>query len=238
MSIADDVRKYIAANPGCTNPQIAEALGIPQGNLATRTSQDHKAGKLRREVHHVMPNGREVYRYYANTGVQPTKPVAPKAKKPALVLQNEEGMGALVDQLASALASQIVASLKGKIASQMQAMLPQLTAPRPMPLAPQEYIAAPRMKKVLVVGLLPQQAGMIAQEFGECLDLRFFEGGNPSRLTEQGASVDLIVSHINHSRHAYEETIKQLSVPYLRVTGGMSSLRDTLTKIYVESNDA
>lgn len=86
---------------------------------------------------------------------------------------------------------------------------------------------APR-QRVLVVGLKPNQAGMISQEFQD-IDLRFVESGTtPQAIKGKTNGVDTVIGITDFMGHDQEDVMK--SHPgYVRVSGGMTKLRSVLT---------
>lgn len=89
--------------------------------------------------------------------------------------------------------------------------------------------------KVLVVGLLPGQKAQIEQEFGNELDLRFAESSLMGKaLKKKVLGCDYCISMVNFIGHPTENTILSTDIKYEKVAGGMSSLRDRLTSLYVE----
>lgn len=91
--------------------------------------------------------------------------------------------------------------------------------------------------KVLVVGLLPQQAGLIQTEFGDVFELDFFKEGRPHILSTAVAMSDCTVLMTSKVSHWMSDTVKR-SVRVLYCNGGMSQLRDTLTTLYLEAHPA
>lgn len=92
-----------------------------------------------------------------------------------------------------------------------------------------------RLPRVLIAGLLPSQAGMISQEFGDVFNMDFYAtGDNLKRLKPKLANVDHFITFTSKIEHATEEVAKNAGVPIVRCSGGMSMLRDTLTRLYVE----
>ena len=120
--------------------------------------------------------------------------------------------------------------------AQLATTLPALAAPPPQIHAP--IINEPRAvkKKVLIAGLLPQQAGMIQSEFGEVFDLAFWKDESLQALKHRAEAAQVTITFTSKIGHAAENAIKSTNTEYHRCVGGMTSLRDMLTRMYVEND--
>jgi hypothetical protein len=83
--------------------------------------------------------------------------------------------------------------------------------------------------------LLSAQKQVIEKEFSQAFDIRFYEvtdakGRAFSDAVSRCEAAFLMVSFINHS---VESSIKATGTRIIKVPGGMSSLRDKLTELYV-----
>lgn len=98
----------------------------------------------------------------------------------------------------------------------------------------------PRKRRVMIVGLLPAQQDLISKEFGRELDLRFVTSSAQvsNRAKELSSRSDVAVLMTKFVNHSAEDTIKAGGIRMIRVSGGMSSLRDTLISIYCEEEAA
>lgn len=152
-----------------------------------------------------------------------------------------------LDALAKGLADVIVGRVKQNIAVELNSMLPEPVPAVALPslaevmgrITSHTALPAPKSgsKKVLIVGLLPQQAGMINSEFGDCFDLSFWKDDGIDKLRALAASADVSLVHIAHTSHGTTEIAKKHSKDFRQVTGGMSSMRDELTKLFVGVSD-
>lgn len=88
--------------------------------------------------------------------------------------------------------------------------------------------------RAIVAGLLPQQAGLISQEFGSKLEIAFIEADeirSPERidqLVKAGAPIYAMTNFISHS---LDDKLKK-GRDYHRISGGLSSLRDQLNSLH------
>lgn len=96
-----------------------------------------------------------------------------------------------------------------------------------------------RKPKLLVVGLLPAQAGMVSSEFYDAFDLRFVEtNANLQQLRDSARGVDRVLLFTGKVSHSNQEAIRSVGAPIEYVSGGMTSLRDKLTTLFVNWKEA
>lgn len=87
-----------------------------------------------------------------------------------------------------------------------------------------------RLKRILVIGLKPQQAAMINGEFSDRLDLRFVDSGAGASMVNQrigDAELAIAMRFINHK---HTDMLKG-KVPFKVIHGGIDSLRHLLTEL-------
>lgn len=111
-----------------------------------------------------------------------------------------------------------------------------LGKPVDVPAPPASTATEPRPEriKVFVLGLLPGQATMIANEFSD-LDLRFTESGDSKRAAKMAAAVDATIVMGGFTDHATMSAVKGSGCKrVITLQGGLTRLRDTLTSLYVE----
>lgn len=106
--------------------------------------------------------------------------------------------------------------------------------PAPAPII--EYAAqkpTQRLRVVLVVGLLPSQAGMISAEFSQCFNLKFWKDESHTKLKAMAAGADVIVVMTGKVSHRATDAISAVA-HYEPIRGGLTTLREYLTSLYVE----
>lgn len=111
-------------------------------------------------------------------------------------------------------------------------------------LHPPELVRQPKPAKpahrpaVTVVGLLPGQASMIKDEFGSEFNLHFVTSAKneATRLHGLCKTSDAVLTMTGFISHSLEKIIKSSGVRLVRVSGGMSSLRDELTMLYIQAH--
>lgn len=250
MTQLQQIEAFVTANPGATSGQVAHSVGLEHKNAGAALAYLIKKGRLRREQAGRTITNVPFYSYYP-AEAEPSENVARasenvvkrrKASTPSRTQTNPAtlDLNALVDSLATSLADtlaqQVAAKLKDRLMAQLATQLPALAAPPPQIHAP--IINEPKVskKRVLIAGLLPQQAGMIESEFGEVFDLTFWKDESLHALKSRAESAEVTITFTSKIGHAAENAIKTTRTEYHRCVGGMTSLRDMLTRMYVEND--
>lgn len=247
MNQLQQIEAFVASNPGATSSVVAEALGVQRNRVSASLQYLFKGGRVHRELVGKTITNAPFYGYYppkakpSDSVVKPSENVVKKRRaKPTN--QHSLDLNALVDDLATSLADtlaqQVAAKLKDRLMHQLSTALPALTAPPPQIHAPIINAPRDRKKKVLVAGLLPQQAGMIQSEFGDVFDLSFWKDESLHALKAKAEAAEVTITFTSKLGHAAENAIKTTGTEYHRCVGGMTSLRDMLTRMYVESGEA
>ena len=256
MNLTERIIACVEDHPGATTGQVAEMLQHQRASINPMMSQLAKKGRLTRTLLGHTPSNIAFYGYWPATAqlsnvqesVSNVQESAPKARKPrkaptpsrtrtnATTLDLNALVEDLATSLADTLAQQVAAKLKDRLMAQLATTLPALAAPPPQIHAP--IINEPRAvkKRVLIAGLLPQQAGMIQSEFGEVFDLAFWKDESLQALKHRAEAAQVTIAFTSKIGHAAENAIKTTSTEYHRCVGGMTSLRDMLTRMYVEND--
>lgn len=130
-----------------------------------------------------------------------------------------------LDLLTETLARQLVARFMYHLGNELKEAVTHEFMPAVEPTLKKAKLI--RMK-VLVVGLKPNQAGHIVNEFGNTFDLRFVDSSHQTNgVAGKLAGVDKVIGMVNFMSHSTEDQLKKHS-GYMRVAGGLDSLRDTL----------
>lgn len=120
-------------------------------------------------------------------------------------------------------------------ASRPSVVVPPATKPprhNPEPLTAEK----PVKPRVAVVGLLNAQQNVIEKEFGDAFDLRFFtsDAARGRAFMEAISNCKPVLLMINFANHGIEDAVRAAGPNLVRVNGGMSSLRDKLTELFVK----
>lgn len=176
--------------------------------------------------------------------VLPETTKAPSEKAPPRPVETDDASLVLlqgVDRLATDLAERLASYVAQQVVLRLNEALGSLAESLPapgQPLPPLAMLPAapskPRKKRVLIIGLLPQQAGLVSTEFGEALDLSFAGADdNVGKIKAQAAQAGEVLAMTKFISHSCEDLVKA-HPGYSRVAGGMSALRDKLTAIFGE----
>lgn len=253
MNKTDRIRADVAAHPGTTNKAIAERLDLDASFVAAITGSEFRAGRFTRKRASATISNVAIYAYWpaakhpanvskplenvSKPAVMAPSPAAPKRKAPLPPL----GLDALLDQFASAVALELTERIKGRLVEELQALLPQGEAVRPLleeikarVSAGAAPVGADKLPAVVIAGLLPQQAGLIQQEFHDAFRLAFWKDESPSQLKDMARRADHVVTFSGKLGHWVEDAIKSVGKEPRRVMGGMTQLRDLLMEIYVK----
>lgn len=256
MNLTERIIACVEDHPGATSGQVAKMLQHQRASINPMMSQLAKKGRLTRTIIGHTPSNIAFYGYWPATAqlsnvqepvsnVQESAPKASKRRKESTHSRTRTNattldLNALVEDLATSLADtlaqQVATKLKDKLMAQLATQLPALGAPPPQIHAPIINEPKARKKRVLIAGLLPQQAGMIQSEFGEVFDLSFWKDESLHALKSRAESADVTITFTSKIGHAAENAIKTTSTEYHRCVGGMTSLRDMLTRMYVEND--
>ena len=247
----EDVLKWMSHFPaGVTNAQAAAEFDVTTPNMATRMKQYFDKGYITREVGGFTATKATIYRYKLVKDVTPDMPKSERVSKrdngkTTVRVASDNGemtelVKRLADGLASQIAAQVIVSLQGQLQNQLAAIIPpKVEVPKLPPLihppSVQEEVKQVK-RKVLILGLLPQQAGMISEEFGEVFDLHFWKNESHSMLrnmVRNANSVLYMTGVIGHSDIECVESVHgDKPVP---INGGMTGLRTALTTLYVNA---
>jgi hypothetical protein len=89
-----------------------------------------------------------------------------------------------------------------------------------------------KMKRVVVAGSLNSQGNVIAKEFGEKLDLRFWtKDQSNDTLRSMLQHADAAVAMVGFLSHPQDNIIKSSKVMYIPVSGGVTQVKLTLQKL-------
>lgn len=245
-TMAKQIREYLKQHPGSTARQIADTLGFPISRVSSRLSQDKMAGHVRYEVSDSTLSKRPIHSYYLtnNTASLPNPYEIKRTRKRREMARSEDDgtLEGLIDALAAALVAQVIDRAKPLLRNALPSLLPTPPAeddgtkgvihpPEP------KMLPTPRKPRVAVVGLLPQQAGYISNEYSDVFALNFPDRDAPFQLRKAAEGSDVVFEMTKFIPHAAEEILKKGSAELVRVPGGLSDLRRALT-LYHTRKDA
>ena len=223
--VLDAVARY----PGLTTPELARHIPeVKPQTLASALCYARKRGLVAFTEFRSFTN-RPTYRHYPKGGTPSTHltenrqaPLALPEPPPALSLDS------MADQLVAVVLGPLMSLVENKLKAELPRRMEALVASA-LPAPPK-----PKKLKVCIVGLLPQQAGFISQEFGDVFDLSFWKDDDPKRLRAYAKGCDVLYGMADFISHSHHDLVAAGGGKLIPVHGGMTSLRDVLTKRYVE----
>ena len=247
----DELLAAIRKNDKATNTTLAAEFGCTPARMATRTKQLFDKGYVTREIVGRTPTGTDIYGYKAHDLVTPTmnkreRLTTVRARrdngKTSQPIQSDD-IASMIQNLGKALAKQIAAqvalSLQPMLQRELAAVIPEQPVEIPQLdvkalISTQTAPKRERLTKVGIVGLLPQNAGVISTEFHDKFDLKFWDGGSNSSLKSLGISCEYVLC-TKWCGHKHVETLKSVGANTRFLPGGMEQLRETLVNLYLEN---
>lgn len=222
----------------------------------------YKRGKLSRRVCGQTPNSRLTYAYYrpnssgfamyapvpaqggtpaapaqggTPTPAAPAQGGTPAPAAPANTVQLLKSLEDMLESVADRLVENITVRVLNKLQTELTTKLKEIVPERKIAPCTEAFASnKPVLPRILVVGLLPQQAGFIAEEFSEAFDLRFWSlDDGYARLKTLVTYADDIIVLTTKISHKVTDTIKPRR--YIPV-GGMSAIRTVLTEKFCEQS--
>ena len=238
MSYAAQILQHISENPGATNRDIAGKLDIKLSTITSCTTTAWQRGQLIRTLSDTAGSGMTTYGYTVSDnppsyGVNP-----PVARKPKVVTKavtpprhDVVSMAELVEQLAESLAIRIVSTVRDRLAAELNNLVhEQHSSTR----GATETAGKPdTRKKVLIVGLLPQQSTIIQREFGDVYKLSFWKDESLHKLKSMADHADYVITSVSFVSHKVTDILKTCQVEMINCSGGLSTVKDKLTELYV-----
>jgi hypothetical protein len=244
-SESQQVIEYIAQHPGIDNLKIAEELKLNRTRVASITTKLFKAGRLTREMLSLKKGAK--FKYIISEDTPKEKPKSAPMQKTKQVADYSVPLTLLVNTLASAIADQIMRQIHVKLAGHVADVIDQVAkqdkgnTPTIQEMAKRVVNATSplrlRLPSLLIMGLLPSQAGIISEEFKECFDIRFWKDESMEMLKHTAAGADYVVAFTSKISHSAEEMMKSKNIKIIRSPGGMTTLRAKLMELYVQHMD-
>lgn len=223
-----------------TSDDVAEHCSIPQNQAATHLKLYADKEDLLR-----IRGPRNSFIYYhpdnAPKSEQAAQPPVEQATEAAPVIpedaQDEPAQVAAnpldqaIEHLVSAIMDTVMARVGPAIESKIADRIEQIAAN----LSPKESKEAKQhLPKVLIAGLLPSQASMIEKEFKQCFDISFVDANSTTNLLKsRAANAQHTLVMADFISHRHTDAIKSVGASPVIIRGGMSTLRNSLTELYV-----
>lgn len=265
----EELLAYVAAHPGVTSPELANAFGLIQSDASARLVKAHKAGNLNRVEVRRLATGITIYGYTlveGTAGLNKQERLVKAGRDRANIGQTSgkampmfdlsSGIAALAEGIAKQIASQVVHALQGQLTRELAGVVPPVISAPPVTISQPLKVETPkieapvvldplvidvlkhqlkhqRLPKVAIIGVTPQQAGILSTEFSDTYDLSFWHNDGIPRLRSIGISCELclVTKFVSHKT---TEVLTSQGAHWRKVTGGIDSIRDALTGYYVE----
>lgn len=133
-----------------------------------------------------------------------------------------DALDRLVDALAEAVSDRVAAAIKTKLAARVSNVADVVTR--------HANETAVRKPKVVIVGLTPQQAGIIRQEFADALTIETVESDNLRKLNGDAHAENVFVN-VSFVSHKVTESLQANKVTFTKFGGGLAQLRGMLEKV-------
>lgn len=254
--LTERIIEYVRAHPNVGSADIMQ--GLPDADprkVSPTLSNLHRQGRLVRQEQRRTLSKTPVYIYTvsdkpwrpkrgrktkARALATKTRVQATRARAPAVTLDLDDLANEFIAKIAGYFAEKFKVELLGKVGEFIHSLPAPPQAPEPVlleapPVQPAflpEKETRVRLPKVAIIGLLPQQAGEIQAEFSECLDLVFWSNGPQSSLKPIAIGCEAVFLHTRHMSHTADETLKRMGANIVRVTGGVSNMRDALMNYF------
>lgn len=245
-----DLLAFLRANPGADSTKISTHFGENLTHTSANLCGNHKRGHVTRNEVRRLPSGVPVYGYFAVEGTEGLNKPERLAKVRSVRVRTEpsqsfdftHSINALAEGLAKQIAAQVVVALQGQLTRELAGVvppaveIPKIDIQQMLP-GPVQYIPAPapkqRKPKVAIIGVTPQQAGVLQTEFHDTIDLSFWQNDGVPRLKSIGISNELCLV-TRFVGHKDTQMLTAIGAKWRKVTGGIESLRDALTNYYVQ----
>ena len=242
--------------PGSTAIELTSVMQIPANQMSTYLGNYCRKGYLTRK----NMGGRKGYQYWIPVK-QPYAPpplASPQQPEVAILLKPKttsvpgiayarpapnvapstklgDVLSEVVTSITNALAEEILRQIEPVLAARLQTLA--ISVSTPMMHTPENTKCdAQRVKKskLCIVGLWASQKREIEREYKDCFDLRFVGPDEaPGKLRDAAKHVDEVVVMADKISHKHTDAISTVRDSMVLIHGGLTSLRDKLTEIYI-----
>lgn len=147
--------------------------------------------------------------------------------------KTEDLLEELFSRMLKAGGHSVVAILCQQIAACVRAELPHVIEQMKKPAVPEIQ----RKRKVVVVGLLPEQGQHVEKELGDCFTFWFWKDASSDQLKLRAMNADRTFVMKRFVSHNYQNMLRSVGASFTIVPGGTSELIAVLEKYYVEVSD-
>lgn len=215
----DKIIFFIKNNPDSTSRQIADAYNLPIASVASVLLNSCNNGELIR-----TPTPPYKYRSKRDLIVP-----APVESIPQQILATSTN----IDELAKSIALELATKIKEYLMQELADLLP--TQPHLTDIIGKTIVTSPkkvRLSTVVIIGLLPYQAGLIQQQFHDAFDLRFWKDESATQLKSLCKNADYVIAFTRKIGHQSTDIVNSVRPDCITVMGGMTKLKDKLLEIH------
>ena len=243
----DDIISYLQLTPSKTASEISKHFNVSSSIMFDKLNKLENKEKIVATIY-LSNNGRKA-RHYKVAKNSPN--LNEEAKEVSMIkaapIESNIGLSftptsqvysldALITEAAHNIAQRMLEQIKQELTMGIEDLAlevaPKITRDKLLTTHKEKVIKP----KVLITGLLSNQAGIISSEFHELFDLEFWNdrtGSSIEQLRSMSKRADVILYHKNHAAHNHQEVIKSVGGNMRIVSGGVSSMKDALTDLYV-----
>lgn len=255
VSVSDqEILQFVKNHPKCSYIEIATHFKASHSSIFAKTKKLCEDGLLVscRVLSDRSVRSRTVFRL-SDAGVLktthvaerkeiiPAKPEEPVSKSPK---PNSNSINVVVDDIARVLVDAIISRAKELLAVELTKIMPDVKQPSLSNLPTIDELFA-RFKdrveekstktKITIVGLMPNQAGVISRDLGDVFDLQFWNDDDGfDKLKAMCKGSKKVLLHTKHTSHSIQDTIKSTGAELVLVGGGVTQMIDCLTSIFVD----
>jgi predicted transcriptional regulator len=242
ITVTEKILNSLNNSSALESSQIAANINCDKNTVCALLYLLYKKNKVEREISYY--NGpKPVYKYFKKAGEKPIqkivkdtsieksintssieKLVVREVTKAFDISKFED----LTNSIADSLVDVIMNKITERISSRIQDIIPTIKG--------KEYVIESikrkeKQKSILIIGLLPQQCGIIQSQFGEDFDIRFWKEEGTKKLKDLCKGSDHILTFTSKISHQVENTVISEGRMPTRIRGGLTSLKQALQNL-------
>lgn len=165
-------------------------------------------------------------------------PMQAEAVYAAHMAQVQTAMAGSLDTLVRGLAQQIALGVQVALVEELAKLSTMTAVSSPLLHGAIKEFNKPQEQKevkpkVVIAGLLPNQAGIISAEYGEVFNLDFYMVGESlQQFRDKLTNADYAITFVRKISHKVEDVVKERGLTPIRFSGGINRLKDLLLELY------
>jgi hypothetical protein len=227
---ADNILEILAAGP-TDSDTLSAALRVGRTNINSHMRQLRSAGKVRKYSKPRPDKGRNTG-YMYELAVKPTFVPAPAPIPAASTPTSVHNLDVAFELLVDAILGRLVTDLSAKIENLLVEQAGRLSG-KPARAQIDAPVPKPQLRKIMIGGLLPEQAELIQREFSDRYKIKFVgTTENPSMWKSNAATAEATFVMAGFVSHHHTEAVNSVHGNIQLVHGGMTTLRTSLTNYF------